>query len=441
VSNPLVAAPIDTATPFSGAGLLDSGSQLVSAIESGNWAEGTLAGVGVALDTAATVVDPLGSLIGAGLGWLIDHLEPLKGWFNDFTGDAGEVAAFGQTWANIQSQLQTSGEELARIVGDVDELAGEAMDAYRRFQQESAQHLSAAASWAGAMSTGLQIASTIVQVVHDLVRDVLSQLVGSIISWAAEAIFTLGLATPVIVGQVTTRVASLSAKVGKTVIDAVTSCKSLAKLLDDLTALLRQAGSLFDSVLKGGSPSPHRGPSDAGAPPRTGPPFDNLDGNTPFTPAQLDEIRSGGYSMAWFDDVSKGSYYDVESPTLGAPGRPFFVMPGEDAAVVQSVADAARYTGMSPATERALLNDGEVYAVVFPRGDIPHRVPTAADAQGWPHFLEGGHTAVRTGDGPGAGYLVNPTREFVVPGGTPIGPGSHIVRLGDGGQLFPVRSF
>lgn len=258
-ANPLVAAPIDTATPFSGAGLLDSGSQLVSAIESGNWAEGTLAGVGVALDTAATVVDPLGSLIGAGLGWLIDHLEPLKGWFNDFTGDAGEVAAFGQTWANIQSQLQTSGEELARIVGDVDELAGEAMDAYRRFQSESAQHLSAAASWAGAMSTGLQIASTIVQVVHDLVRDVLSQLVGSIISWAAEAVFTLGLATPVIVGQVATRVASLSAKVGKTVIDAVASCKSLAKLLDELTALFRQAGSLFDSVLKGGGP--HRTPS------------------------------------------------------------------------------------------------------------------------------------------------------------------------------------
>ncbi len=58
--NPLVAAPIDTATPFSGAGLLDSGSQLVSAIESGNWLEGTMAGVGVALDTAATVVDPWG---------------------------------------------------------------------------------------------------------------------------------------------------------------------------------------------------------------------------------------------------------------------------------------------------------------------------------------------------------------------------------------------
>jgi hypothetical protein len=297
--NPLVAAPIDTATPFSGAGLLDSGSQLVSAIESGNWLEGTMAGVGVALDTAATVVDPLGSLIGAGLGWLIDHLEPLKGWFNDFTGDAGEVAAFAQTWGNIQAQLQASGEELARIVGDVDELAGEAMDAYRRFQAESAEHLSAAASWAGAMSTGLQIASTIVQVVHDLVRDVLSQLVGSIISWAAEAIFTLGLATPVIVGQVTTRVASLSAKVGKTVIDAITSCKSLAKLLDDLTALLRKAGSLFDSVLKGGGPS-GRGPRT----PADRTPANALEGATPERLAQdLEALR--GYTGPQYVEINE----------------------------------------------------------------------------------------------------------------------------------------
>lgn len=303
-ANPLVAAPVDTATPFSGAGLLDSGSQLVSAIESGDWAQGAMAGVGVALDTAATVIDPLGSLISAGLGWLIDHLEPLKGWFNDFTGDAGEVAAFGQTWANIQSQLQTSGQELSRIVGDVDELAGEAMDAYRRFQAESAQHINAAASWAGAMSTGLQIASTIVQIVHDLVRDVLSQLVGSIISWAAEAVFTLGLATPVIVGQVSTRVASLSAKVGKYVTDAISSCKSLSKLLDELTALLREAGTLFDGVLKGGDTVPHRPVDGADVPPK---------------PARTPDQESAGGSP----HVDEGGH--IDAPPIPLADRPLDV--------------------------------------------------------------------------------------------------------------------
>ena len=146
MSNPLVAGSVDTATPFSGAGLLDSGAQLADAISSGNWIEGGIGAVSVAVDTATTVVDPLGSLIGAGLGWLMDHFDPLKTWLNDFAGDAGEVAGFAQTWANIAEQMHGSGDELVRVLGDVDELAGEAMDAYRRFQADAAAHLHAAGS-------------------------------------------------------------------------------------------------------------------------------------------------------------------------------------------------------------------------------------------------------------------------------------------------------
>ncbi|KJL36528.1 ADP-ribosyltransferase exoenzyme [Microbacterium ginsengisoli] len=250
--NPLVATRVETATAFSGAGLLDSGSQLVSAIESGNWVEGGMAAFSTAVDTVATVSDPLGSLIAAGLGWLIDHFEPLKGWFNDLTGDAGEVQAFAATWTNIQSQLQQSGDELTRVLGDLDELAGEAMDAYRRFQTDAAQHLHGAATWAGAMATGLQVAATIVQVVHDIVRDVLSQLVGSAISWAAEAVVTVGLATPWIVEQVATRVASWTAKIGSKLTALLRSIKTLATLLEKLRSLLSHADELFASVLKGG---------------------------------------------------------------------------------------------------------------------------------------------------------------------------------------------
>lgn len=67
--------------------------------------------------------------------------------------------------------------------------------------------------------------------------------------------------------------------------------------------------------------------------------------------------------------------------------------------------------------------------------------PTAADAGGWPHFLEGGNTAVKTGDGPTAGYLVNPTREFVMPGGDPVPPGSVLFKLGPNGDWIPMRKY
>ncbi len=144
--------------------------------------------------------------------------------------------------------------------------------------------------------------------------------------------------------------------------------------------------------------------------------------------------------MVFFDDISKESFYDVTNPTLGRSGKAFFVMPAEDASVIKTPYDAARYTGMSPATRRAAYDThGDIYAIAFPSDGIPYRLPTADDAGGWEHFLEGGHTAVRLGDG--GGYLVNPTREFVIPGGMDVPKESVLLRLGADGELIVMRSF
>ncbi|WP_150955148.1 ADP-ribosyltransferase domain-containing protein [Microbacterium testaceum] len=259
MSNALVAGPVDTATPLSGAGLLDSGTQLAHAIESGNWVEGGLAAFSTVVDTVATAIDPLGSLIAAGLGWLIDHFEPIKGWFNDLTGDAGAVAGFSQTWTNVQTQLDSTADYLDRVVTDLDDMAGEAIEAYRRFQTDAAAHIRASGQWAGAMATGLQIASTIVQVVHDLVRDILSQLVGSAISWATEAVVTVGIATPWIISQVSSRVASWTAKISGKLTGLLRSCGKLGDLLSELRALMSRGEEMFRRVPRRATeaPTPH----------------------------------------------------------------------------------------------------------------------------------------------------------------------------------------
>lgn len=434
-ANVLVAAPIDTATPFSGSGLLDSGSQLVAAVDSGSWVEGGLAGVGFAIDVAATAIDPLGSLIGAGVGWIIDHLEPLKGWLNDFAGNAGEVAAFAQTWSNIQTQLETSAQELAHVVGQVDEMAGEAMEAYRRFQQDVVKHLSGAASWAGAMSTGLQMASTIVQVVHDLVRDVLSQLAGAIISWVAELVVTVGLATPVVIGQVTTRVSQLATTVGETVTKVLRSCKNLGRLLDDLKGLLQRAGDLFSSVLKGGASGPSvRVPNGPTIHARVG---------EPLSPADLKSMIDEGYHTSIFSDKVV-QHYDHSAATLGRSGSDVWAMPTEDAAKIHTPAQAARETGMAPMAQDAYLNGGDIYAVHFPVDPGELRRPTVADSGGWEHFYPDptntsttyGHTAVNTGTG---AYLVNSTRETLIAGGDAMRSNAVLTKLENGAWVLVRR--
>lgn len=259
--NPLVAGPIDPTTPFSGAGLLEDGYDLVNAIESGDWVSGGLASFSALANTVATAMDPLGSLIAAGLGWLMDHLEPLKGWLNDLTGDAGEVAGFAATWGNIAQQLEQAGETLDARLSDVSSMSGEAIAAYLRLQSDVAAHISAAAAWAGGMKTGMETASMLVQIVHELVRDTLSQLVGSLISYASTLVVSLGTATPYVIAQATSRVSAMTARISGTVLKLVDAVTALTKHLDELKSLFQRLGDLFSRGPGGG-----HGPSGPGAP-------------------------------------------------------------------------------------------------------------------------------------------------------------------------------
>ncbi len=60
---------------------------------------------------------------------------------------------------------------------------------------------------------------------------------------------------------------------------------------------------------------------------------------------------------------------------------------------------------------------------------LPQRLPDAADANGWKHFLAGGYSAVDI-DGI---FFPNSTREFVVDGGSRLQPGTDAFQLLDGG--------
>lgn len=257
MANPLVASALDTATPFSGAFLIEDGQGIVNAIQSGDWVEGGMAAFSAVLDTAAAIIDPIGTLIANGLGWVLDHIEPLKGWLNDITGSAGEVAAFAQTWENISGRMHDSGDTFLRRTHDLDDLSGAAIDAYLAFAADGAKHLHATGDWASAISTGLQMASTLVQIVHDLVRDAISQVVGTAISAATEMVLTVGLATPFVIGQVGTKVASLATRVGRTVTRLLSSFKSLSRVIDTLKDLFSQeAQDRITAIDKGSRPDP-----------------------------------------------------------------------------------------------------------------------------------------------------------------------------------------
>jgi len=185
--NSLVVGRVEMSTPLAGTFLLEDCDMISSGIKSGDWVEGGMGAFAAVADGVAMVLDPLGSAIGMGIGWLIEHMEPIKGWFNDLTGDAGEVMGFAGTWESIAAQMQSASDELTRVLGDLDSQHGLMVETYRKFQTECAAHAAAAGRLSSAIGTGMQIASTIVQAVHDITRDALSQAIGELMPLLDDA--------------------------------------------------------------------------------------------------------------------------------------------------------------------------------------------------------------------------------------------------------------
>lgn len=279
MTNPLIADTLDTTSPFSGVYLVEDGRALAEAIQSGSWIDGGMASLTVLVDAAAAIIDPIGTLIANGLGWVLDHAEPLKGWMNDFTGDAGEVLAFARTWRNIAVRIDDNAEAFARRTHDLEDMSGAAVDAYLVFAGDAVAHLRATGSWAEAIARGLEMASELVQTVHDVIRDALAQLVGTAVSVAAEMALTVGLATPAAIAQISSRVSSLATRLGKTITKLLAAFKRLRGLLDSLNVLFDEGAGAIQGMLRGSrgggtQPSfePPKGPVGAHATPVAIPP-------------------------------------------------------------------------------------------------------------------------------------------------------------------------
>ncbi len=368
--NPLVSGPVETSTPVTGTFLLEDGEALYSAMQNGDWVSGGLALFSTAMDAVAAVSDPLGTLIAMGLGWLMEHIEPLKGWLNALTGDSGAVAGFAATWQNIGAQLGAAQQDLTRMVdGDLDAMAGAAVDAYRAFQVDVGTLLAAAGRWSTAMATALGVCSTIVQVVHDMVRDAIAQVVGSLASYAVEITFSLGLMAPWVIEQVCTRVASLSARISTFVDHLLASADNLARKADELADLLRRFTDVFDATLRGGGRL-----APAGAPLDTIPPAPRGEGSLTTLMNQADHTptRVNADGTIRGATATPPAAVDTRAPPGGAEvGVDGSVRGGPD--VPPAVVDARTSAGVADDVRPAATPDRVTFENRYTDQDPPAR--------------------------------------------------------------------
>lgn len=250
----LVAERQDARSGFEGLGIIEDGHALVEAIQGGSWM-GTALGVAfTGLDVASAVSDPIGTLISMGLGWALEWVWPFNELFNALAGDAAQVEANAQTWENVAMALGAAGAQLEEDTATcLSDMAGNGVEAIRTSADGVAEHVRAASQWAQAMADGLRMASGIVQVVHDVVRQAISDLIGTICSVAIEEACTLGLATALVIEQITTRVAALSTHVFEAIGHLKTAFSSFHGLLSELGRLWNTLTGAISSMFHRGA--------------------------------------------------------------------------------------------------------------------------------------------------------------------------------------------
>ncbi|GAA2708084.1 WXG100 family type VII secretion target [Actinoplanes palleronii] len=240
MSNPLIATTSDISSTsaahrddWTGLPLADDYKGIKDAIDSGSWIDGSIAGMGAALDGASIAIDPFSTLLSMGIEWAVEQVEPLKQALDWLAGAPEIIETHAMTWDNMADELFSIAEDLkARLVGDLNEWQGAAADAYRYMLAGNIDVAGIFAGTAAGMGAATRGAGTLVQTVREVVRAFIADCIAKVVVWLAEEVFTLGVATPLVVAQLAVAVVRWTGRIFGWLMGLITSISALRALLD-----------------------------------------------------------------------------------------------------------------------------------------------------------------------------------------------------------------
>jgi len=225
-------APVESSRqPWTGASLADGADGLVDTIRSEGWVDDALAGAGLGVEVAATVIDPFSALLANGLGWAMEYFEPLRQVLDELTGKPDVVASHAATWNLMAAEMNGIGTDLQLYLdSDLPDWQGPAADAYQSMMASNTDAIGGLGAISAAVAAATEGAGGLVEATREIVRDLIADLVARIIVWAAEALFVVTI--PVIAVQISAAVVKWAGRILTYVTALITSLTNLTKLLN-----------------------------------------------------------------------------------------------------------------------------------------------------------------------------------------------------------------
>ncbi|GAA2690879.1 hypothetical protein LV78_002984 [Actinosynnema pretiosum] len=235
---------------FKGALFISSWDEMIDSIgkdaetEAEKVLDVTFAAIGAASSMAMLAVDPFGTILGAGIGWLIEHVTFLREPLDQLMGDPDDVNAnVAATKANAV-EMRVLAETHRNTLAQPQEWSGQSQEAFKASMAALGEELDSLANAVEQKAKIVAVCGMLVQVLRDIVRDMIAQFLGSLlagaIAAAAAAVFTFGASIAGFIAYA----------VGKAVALGVNIASRLARLVGGLG---RQMGRIknLDDITEG----------------------------------------------------------------------------------------------------------------------------------------------------------------------------------------------
>lgn len=215
----------------------------------GNWAGGLSGLVGATADALSLVLNPLGTLATSVASFLLDRFEPFQRFLDELAGNPAEVEAAATTWGNVTDELTNIGIELNQAAQESQGCwTGEAAETFRENMSSRREDVNNAKEGIPVIVTGLILASGLVSAVREIISDLCADIVGKIISWVAKAVWSLGLATPLIAADAGVTIKKWIARAQEYIDNLLTSMGTLGDLLKQLAEFYQEHRDKFEAI-------------------------------------------------------------------------------------------------------------------------------------------------------------------------------------------------
>lgn len=209
----------------------------VNQVKSEDWASALASGSALASDVVGAIADPIGAVAGQLIGWMLEHVEPLRMVLHQLTGNPDMVQGYADTWTNISGRMAEQGEDyLNRVPEDVGDWVGAGGDAYRKSAVATIQLCAGAVEGADAVSSAAAKMKDVVGSVRTAVRDILADLAGGLVSAAIQA--ATGVLAPSAVKTIITRIAKAGVDIANWVTKLTLVISRLSAVIADLVQAL-----------------------------------------------------------------------------------------------------------------------------------------------------------------------------------------------------------